>query len=349
MRRILFQLMMIAALFSCGQHSEIKDAIPAQKTSEAYGDGQYTLMPMVLPLSDETIDSFDSPFSKVGFILGGFTKVFADLGAQMGMGKMHLSLVQKIPEIPQEYIKDVRFKRVFFYIEPVEGSRERGFFDRFFFGRDHVDFNFISRLAVKVATTKVPDRQDWLPIIESTRLSSKESFPLDTIFKEERTHASIIDIRSAKELVLLTFDKKKKERYVKNSKDIPIYIIKTSSPAQTRKYLRDHPKLEGIIERTHILNKTVLVEIKKNRILDEYFKAILSEEGEHLERLGVSFMEACKPHTCLDLNVSELNLLPVLLKGNAIQIDAFIEAGKVPDSFQLKGFIEADIRMDLTF
>ncbi|HLW56983.1 MAG TPA: hypothetical protein VKY27_06330 [Bacteriovoracaceae bacterium] len=349
MRRYLIHLLMIGSLIACGQQSEISDAIPAQRTSEAYGDGRHTVMPMVLPLSDDTIESFDSPFSKVGFVLGGFSKLFADLGAMIGMGKMHISLTQKIPEIPQEYIEDVRFKRVFLYIEPVKGPRETSFLDRLFFGRDNVDFKFINRLAVKFSTAKVSANSDWSPIVESNTVKSKESLLIDKIFEEEKTHAGIIDIRSAKELVLLTFDKKKKERYLKSDKHGPIYIINTSSPAQTRKYLRDHPKLEGIIERTHILNKSILVEIKNNHILEEYFKAILGEEGKHLESLGVEYIESCKPHTCFDFNVSELNLLPILLKGNAIKIDAFIEAGKVPESFQLKGFIEADIRMNLTF
>ena len=89
--------------------------------------------------------------------------------------------------------------------------------------------------------------------------------------------------------------------------------------------------------------------MKKDFILEEHFKSIISEEADYLDKLGVEFIEACRPDTCFDFKISELNLIPILTKGNAITIDAFIEAGKVPESFQLKGFIEADLRLKLTF
>lgn len=350
MRKSLFLLLLSSLLFGCGQKSKISDAIPAQRTAEAYGDGRNTIMPMVLPLSDDTIESFDSPYSKVGFILGGFTKLFVDLGASMGMGKMHLSLTQKIPEIPQEYIDGVNFKRIFFYIEPVrKGKRKVNIFERYFFGKDNVDFGFINRLAVKVSSKIVPESTDWDPIVETELVSSKKFTVLNDIFNQDFLHSSVIDLSQAKELVFLTFDKKKKERYLQNNERGQIFIINTTTPAETRKFLRDHPQLEDVIVRTHILNKSVLVELKKDVVMEERFKTLLEEESVFLEKLGVEFIEACQPQTCFDFKVSHLNLLPVLLKGNAITIDAFIEAGKAPESFQLKGFIEAEVKMNLTF
>lgn len=347
--KMLISMMILFSLSSCGNHSEITDATPAERTSDAYGDGRHTVMPMVLPLSDDTIDSFDSPFSRVGFILGGFSKLFADIGATIGIGKMQLTLTQKIPEIPSEYIEDVRFKRVFFYIEPVQGPRNIRIWNRFLFGKDDVNFNFINRLAVKVESLMVDKETDWAPVVETRLFDTKKFLPMDRIFNEERTHASIIDLNRAKELVLLSYSKKKKDNYLKTKNQGLIYIINTSHPAQTRSFFSKHPKLEGVINRIHILNKSILVEIKKDYVLEEHFKTVLGEESNHLESLGVEFIEECSPTTCFDFNVAELNLLPILLKGNAIKVDAYIEAGKVPESFQLKGFIEAEIRMKLSF
>lgn len=349
MSKSLITILSFLLLVSCGNKSEISDAIPAQKLSEAYGDGQHTVMPMVLPLSDETIESFDSPFSKVGFILGGFSKMFADLGATIGMGKMQLSLTQKIPEIPEEYFKEVKFKRIFFYIEPVKGPRNTRFWNRYLFGKDNVDFKFIDRLAVKFSTVHVDPATDWTPVVESKMFNNKDFLPLNQIFSSERTHASVIDLSKAKELVFLTFDKKKKDRYLKNDKFGSIFIVKTTSPSKARSYLAKHPKLRDTMNRIHILNKSLLVELKKDRIMEEQFTSTLSEEGDYLEGLGVEFIEKCTPSTCFDFNVSELNLLPIMKKNNAIKIDAFIEAGKVPESFQLKGFIEAELKLNLTF
>ena len=349
MKKSLLTILSFLLLVSCGNKSEISSATPARKMSEAYGDGQYTIMPMVLPLSDETIESFDSPFSKIGFILGGFSKIFADLGATIGMGKMQISLTQKIPEIPEEYFKEVRFKRIFFYIEPVKGPRDTRFWNRFIFGKDDVNFKFINRLAVKFSTVNVDPKLDWSPTVETKMFNNKDFLPLNQIFLSERTHASIVDLSKARELVFLTFDKKKKDNYLKNDQFGSVFIVKTTSPSKTRSYLAKHPKLHGMMNRIHILNKSILVELKKDRIIEEHFKAVLGEEGDYLENLGVEFIEKCTPNTCFDFNVSELNLLPIMKKSNAIKIDAFIEAGKVPESFQLKGFIEAELKLNLTF
>ena len=60
-------------------------------------------------------------------------------------------------------------------------------------------------------------------------------------------------------------------------------------------------------------------------------------------------IEECSEQTCLDVKVPDVDLLPLIVKGNALKIDAYINANKAPDSFQLEGFMEFEVKLKLTF
>jgi hypothetical protein len=53
--------------------------------------------------------------------------------------------------------------------------------------------------------------------------------------------------------------------------------------------------------------------------------------------------------TYLDVKINDENLLPLLLQGNQLDIETMIDASKIlPKSFQLKGFIEFEIKLDVS-
>ena len=72
---------------------------------------------------------------------------------------------------------------------------------------------------------------------------------------------------------------------------------------------------------------------------------MLSEEAEELENLKVTYIDTCTPRSCLELKVPDINLVPIANKGNGLKLDAVIHAGKVPESFKLKGFVEFEVKV----
>lgn len=326
---------------ACGQKSSIKNAVDSQTIAEAYGDGEYTILPLVMPLSDQELARFDSPLGKIGFIAGGFAKMFMNIGAGMGMGKVRMSLIQQVPQIPAEYFKGARVKRVFFYIEPVKNNkREMSWYQRVFIGRENVDFKFIEKIVVKLASHHVENTESWMPMFDSRNLGRFESSPLESAFQQEPLK---------NESYIVKYKAKRKEDYLQNDAQGRIYIINTHEPVKTKKFLLNHPKMKGYFKRLHMLNKSLLVELEKDPVVEEGLKVILSESAVELEQLGVRLIEPCTKDTCMDFKVPDSNLVPIFLKDNAIKLDAYIDAGKVPDSFQLKGFIEFEIKLKLTF
>ncbi len=341
---------MLIVLQGCGRRSEIKNAVESQATAEVHGDGNLTILPLVLPLSDQEIASFDSPLGKVGFVAGGITKMLMNLGASMGLGKTRLSLTQQIPKLPDEYIKSIKVKRIFFYIEPVKNHQRRmSWYQRWIMGRDDINFEFIDRMAVKLSTHHLENVNSWLPIVESAEISRKEFTSLETEFEKDDSKTKKVNLENQDEIILFKYDWEESERYIKAEGIQNVQILNTSSPLKTRKFLSEHPDLKGHLNRIKLLNKTVLVELKDDADSIEAFKNLTSKEKNKIKELGVDHIEACSPKTCLDFNLPDVNLLPLLLKNNGIRLDAFLDAYEVPDSFQLKGFIEFELKLKLTF
>jgi hypothetical protein len=98
-----------------------------------------------------------------------------------------------------------------------------------------------------------------------------------------------------------------------------------------------------------MLNETLVVELKKDPVIEEAFQVILGEEADIVEKYKIDQIEKCEENTCLDLEVPDNDLLPLIVQGNALKVDAYLNASKAPDSFQLEGFMEFEVKLKLSF
>lgn len=333
-KHILFSLL-ILTFVGCGKKSEIKNAVKAEKLPETYK--------LVIPLSDQEITRFDTPTPSIGFLADGLASILMTLGTKIGMGKAELNLTQAVPELPVEYLESLKIKRVFFYIEPTDGARFPSLSDKVFHGKANVDFNFVDKLGVVLESEKIEKPDITKPFTE-----------IKTLIKESKIYQNLFEVQNTKsfslpphdEVVLIKYEKEGKNQFIRNNKFGKIFIINSKRPAKTRFYLQDHPKLQGYFKRIHTLHTSVLVELEKDPDIEDNFMQIIHESKNDLNKLGAVEPEECTSEICLDLKVSDNNLLPIILKENAIKLNTFIEAGKVPPSFQLKGFVEFEIKIN---
>ena len=347
----LFSMVLLASLVGCGQKSVIKSNVEAQTFAQAYGDGEYVIRPVYLPLSDEQIPVYDSPVEKVDFVAGGIGRMVLDLGAGMGAGRVKISMVQPIPEISTEVIKGAKIKRLFVFLEPKEGkSRWKSLLHKILFGQGDVTFKFLDKLAVKLSSHHKEAITTWIPddpIVES--LKKKDYTPLQSLFEGEEVFDADHDAFDDKSLVILKYDGRNPQKYLRNEKAGKMYIVKARQPAQTKKYLLKHPKLKNHIQSIFMLNQSLVVELKKNMVSEENFRVLFADSNEQMDKFKIQMIEECSPETCLDLEVPDVNLLPIIVDDNAIRFDAYIDSRKAPESFQLKGFAEFEIKMKLDF
>jgi hypothetical protein len=341
---------MVLGLVSCGEKSVISNKIKVQTTAEAYGDGNHSIWPLVLPLADQEKSRFDSPIQKLDFIAGGFAKMFMNLGAGMGMGKIQLTMNQPMPEIPVDYIKGLKIKRLFLYIEPTKGNRTKTWVRRSFWGEGDVNFNFLEKMVVRISPGHIEKVESWYPDFTHKMLKNREFSPLERLFDEsDRIYDNQIDLNKRSELVVLKYDRDNRSRYLKNDLHGITYVVNAKQPGRAKKYLSSHPKFRGYFKQIQLLNNSLVVELNKDPIVEEGFASILSDNADELESLGVSIIEKCNETTCLDLEVPDVDLLPLIIQQNGLTVNAFINATKAPESFELKGFVEFEVRVKLSF
>jgi hypothetical protein len=343
-------LLLLILIFSCGRESKIKNAVKSKSTALAYGDGTNTVLPIVIPLGNKELGEFDSGLGKIGFFAGGFAKMFFNMGANLGLGRVRISLTQRIPEFPSEYISSLKVKRIFFYIEPTfDSHRKVPWYLRFFNGRSDVDFRFVDKFGLKVSTREIENRESWEPIIETVSLDKIEIAPLLKIFAPENLNSPIEVTEFGKELTVIRYDKKEAEKYLKDSDLHKMFILKSSKPTALRKFLMTHPLIRKMIKATHIMSDSIFVELVHGKNEAMSFQELINKESDTLKLLGLELLEPCYLETCFDFKVSNENLLPLLDNTNGLQLDAYIDAKKYPDSFKLKGFIEFELKLKLDF
>lgn len=343
---ILFFLGMTIFSTGCGQRNTIKNDVKAQRLADAYGDGRFMKRNLTFPLSDSAM-AYQTPLPGIGPIVGGILKFVGDIFAKnTNMGKLQMSYTQTLPEIPQQ-LHSVRLSRVFFYMRPMGKTRRiRDWFSRFFMGKGHVTFDFLDKFAVRMSTTTIEDPDNYVPTLVTKDYDNYDMAPLIEVF-HRKNRTVVVDTEKAKEIVLLKYDGRNKIADTTLEKYGEIHILETTAPDKLKHFFMDQSKMKGLYKRILILENSVLVELVKDPVANEFFKEVMSEiSDEDEKRLGITYIDTCTPRSCLELNIPDANLMPIALKGNAITLDAVIHAGKVPESFNLKGFVEFEVQID---
>jgi hypothetical protein len=315
-------LSLLLLLGGCGNKSVIKNSIEAQ----TLGDGKYLPGSIVVPLSEQAIDEFKSPVEEINPLIRGFVKSLMDLGASMGKGKMRLSLTQPLPHISEEITDYIKIKRIFFYIEP--GSRQK-------------DFRFLKELGVTLEPYFIHNSNSWMPYFENKNLTKSEKEFMETLFEDNSNSPKNI---SREGLVLLRYRKDDEAKYLQKKNSVgKILIIRTNRPQETMKYLYD--KFDNFFSRIYPSQNSILVELLQDPIVEESFKAVLSADYEKMSALEIEDIEPCSPKFCLDFEIPDTNLYPLMKMGNGLKIDTFMNASGVPKSFQMKGFLEFEVKI----
>jgi hypothetical protein len=324
MKKIVFLFSLVLLTAGCGQKSTIKTHVEVRQV----GDGEHVTLSVVVPLSEKSISSFKSPVAGMNPLARGFVGSIMNLGASMGAGKQRLTLIQPIPEIPESF-GSIKIKRIFFYLEP-EKKKE--------------NFDFLRKLAVKVSSTNIErDNPSWEPIVDTDSMDDDELSFFWSQFPSRRNRQAQEWEKKSNGLMLIKYDQENKEKSLKGDDVGKIQIIQTRTPNATRKYLEQN--FGQYLTRIHTLSKSILVELKTDPIAAELFKTRFSADAQKLTDLGIGEINLCDTDLCLDMQLPDEDLIPMMKNGNALKIDTYIDPKKAPKSFQLKGFLEFELKI----
>lgn len=339
-------------LVSCGEKSSIKNNVSSEKLACAYGDCTHIIQNVTFALDDSSM-AFNTPLPGLGPIAGGLIKFVGDIFAKnTKKGRYEFSYVQPLPEIP-EILSSVKIKRLFFYMKPKKASgldvKKAGVVEtwvrRYLLGEGKTNFDFVGKFGMKLSTENIETPETYDPIF-TEGLGDKGSSLLD-IFKSN-SYSDVIDTDAAKELVLIKYQDKTRVKDTANEKYGRIHYLETTKdPIALKEFFRKLPEFEGQYKRILLLSDGVIIELVKDPVANEIFKIIMENHAEKLDQeLGLNFVDTCTIRSCLELSVPDVNLMPIAKKGNALKLDALLQAKIVPESFKLKGYVEFEVKLE---
>lgn len=321
--------------------------------NQSHGDGRYAVFTVKMPLSETSIDSVNSPIdprsgiSRVpifGDVLRLIGQATMNVATLFGAGAQKIIMSQPLPEIDNEIIKHLSIKRVFFQIEQTKNLEERGrrnLWERFrslIRGSEKIDFDFIKELKInmRMATSSV-EPTSWLP---------------DVIFPDDNPERFVEEMRIASEdpikpFTLLNYQKKDRKKLINNSELGSVFIIYTDRAVAMQRFIREHEEFKSVTKDVVKVGKSLIIELKGREVETQKFFHILDLYETEVAGFEIKKIDECDDDICMDLKIDQTNLLPMLMRGNTLKIDTNMNLAKVPaKSFQLRGFIEFEIKID---
>ncbi len=97
-----------------------------------------------------------------------------------------------------------------------------------------------------------------------------------------------------------------------------------------------------------MIGRSLFVEVKNQASLSKFESLLAQEENKIAGELDVYSVNRCVRSNCLDLNVKEVNLVPLIEKSPNINIDTYLSVRNLGlKDFKYNGFIEVEILLDL--
>ncbi len=356
-------LLVTSMLVSCGEKSKVDPLFPATRLSqtEDYGNGEHAVFTIKMPLSDKSIDTYDSPIDPntglsrvplLGDALRFMTQALFNLGAEFGLGKSNITINQPIPDLNSPYLKSISVKRVFFHIDNTieEDARPRSVIARVFNsirgiirGQTALDFSFIRELNVLLKMEKTDvEPIDFVPeIITEDDNRRRPTAP-------QHGSIEIGAVGGPRMIELLNYKRSKRSEILRNNERGAMFVVYTEKPVQVRAFLRKDKDMAAMIKEMVIVNKTLVVELTGQQQVAEAFFELMRRYEDEMAESGITKIDSCNEDICMDVKVNEQNMMPLLLQGNKLRIETNIDSSRVPPkSFQLKGFIEFEVKLDV--
>lgn len=362
MLKSLFLLSLVVFLVSCGK----KDSIKVETEVQRLGDGEYVTQNVLLPLSDKVVGSYDDSTENLNPLARGFIRTIMNVGASLGAGRTRLSLTQRLPEKIPDIIGSIKIKRIFFVLDNKDEESKKSSDKKK--ENENLSLDFLNALALKMSIQKFEYKDSsWEPIVENASLNEIEKSWLKRNVNKIKKNA-VEDQTTLEEwddqsegLKLLQYDQVNK-RKEKTKLEKYTYVMSTSDPKAAREYFLNadelidgpiydkdgneipkRPYFKPLIQKLTVLNKSLLIEINPNEVDRNIFLALTQNDNQRFAKMHSKF--AVCASNCLELDIKNVNFLPMLKTGNALRVDAYIDPKEAPKTFQLKGYIEFEVKI----
>jgi len=351
--RLILTISLLAFAVACGQTSKVEPLFPAVRINESHGDGNQAVFTVKIPLSENSIDSEESPIDPetgiarvplLGEVLRLIGKSTINFALSMGRGvDQNIIIKQPLPDLNEPTLKHISIKRIFFHIgpkNPLERPRQEfilfRWFRRLLRGNEALDFNFIRMLDIDMSIERTAEAPpSYVPCV------------VDERHPRRCPRGSRVDDKG-NALPRTNFLHYRDNKRTEHLNPIgSVIIAHTDRPVRLRRFLRSHEEFGEVVKDVTLINKNLVIELKGDELAVEKFYALMDRFGDDIADLDIPLFTDCKGFNCMDVKLNNQNLLPLLQKGNLLNIQTQLDVQGAPTRhFQLKGFIEFEVRLD---
>lgn len=116
---------------------------------------------------------------------------------------------------------------------------------------------------------------------------------------------------------------------------------------EAKKYFKQY-KYKEIVKDTTLIGKSLYIELNDSSGM-KTFEQFYKRDQRYIENhLDVYVKEKCGRNNCLDLEVTDMNLVPLLIESPKINLDTYLSIQSIGRTdFKYNGFIEVEVELDL--
>lgn len=375
-------LMLVLFLFvSCEAFKEKSEIDPlfepkrlsetmAQRNGQAGVDGangNLVNFKIKIPLAQDMIGHYDyasimnftQPQEEVGIIKRFFRNIkhkTFNLAIKLGVkNKVRISMDYEFPELDSSIIKSVKAKRIFFSLEQCSPhDYDCMHLDK----KDKLTVKILDSLFLNLSAIQSHDDMSYID--EPIQFPSKKEFKqfekkamsgvnllLDEDYKNENPMDESIyhDVTVAS---LSTKEITKHMKQKKNDQDKIFRFLVSRNHGQVKQFF-EREEFKSVVKDVSIVGSTIYTELFSYNLKDKFF-SIINQTGEDIIAMGVDVFDSCTLEKCVELNVSDMDLMPLIEKSNRIKFDTFIGLKKLKyGDFKYNGFVELEITLELPF
>lgn len=107
-------------------------------------------------------------------------------------------------------------------------------------------------------------------------------------------------------------------------------------------------KFEGVVQDTTMIGRSLFVEVKDAGGMDKMRSHLEQQEQNLIGDLDLYKIDTCMRSNCLDLEVKDINLVPLIERSPKINIDTYLSVRNLGNAdFKYNGFIEVEVVLEL--
>lgn len=282
-----------------------------------------------------------------------------NMAIKMGVAsRLKYSFDYEFPEVPLEYLKEVRIKKIFFALEECDKD-DLACIQR----QEHkpITFDFIEKFFLNISVIQDHDPLDFIdnpfttPNKKQFKRFSNSAFGERIVsFDKAKDEKGMIKEEAFYDLNIARMDntqkkKKKNRKFQNNIRDNGktfIFTVEKEYLQEAKDFFKSK-SFDGIVSDIHIIGRSLYIDLHGSALKERFFRKI-NENISELSDIGIEDFKGCSKESCASLNVNGINLVPMLKKSFHFKFDTFFSIKHLDyNDFKYNGYLELELELDL--